>query len=176
MDVESPTERGLLVIVVCAARSAQDIQELVVLARNAGWDVRVLATPNAAAFIDQPLLQDLTNHAVELYSSPDSYLCSCTPAAVVVVPATFNTLKKWARGEADTFALQLLSRWDVSTIPILAVPRASKELAQEPAFFPSLALLKQRGVHILYEPDAYPPNNAVPWDTILTTLHALHTR
>lgn len=162
-----------LAVVVCAARSAQHVQDFIVLAQQAGWDVYVVATPKACAFIDQPLLQQITQHSVEIYASPASFLLSSQPHAVVVVPATFNTLQKWAQGEADTFALQLLTSWDASTIPILAVPRASKELAQELTFFPSLASLAQRGVHVLYEPDIYPPNNAVPWDVILATLQQL---
>ncbi len=173
MHEEMQSGRKLLVVVVCAARSAQYVQDFVVLAQQANWDVHIVATPKACAFIDQPLLQHITQHPVEIYASPASCILAVQPHAVVVVPATFNTLQKWAQGEADTFALHLLTSWNVSTIPILAVPRASKELAQEPAFFPSLTLLSQRGVHVLYEPDIYPPNNAVPWDVIFAMLQQL---
>jgi hypothetical protein len=162
--------RKLLVVVVCAARSAQYVQDFIVLAQQASWDVCVVATPKATAFMDLPLLQSIMKHTVEIYATPTSFLLSSQPRAVVVVPATFNTLQKWAQGEADTFALHLLISWNAMTMPILAVPRASKELAQEPAFLPALTILRQRGVHVLYEPDLYPPNNAVPWDVVLDTL------
>ena len=153
-----------LAVVVCAALSAQRIQELVRLAQQDSWDVWIVATPKACGFIDEPLLYALTGHPI-IVTAPA--LSLPTFGAVVVVPATFNTLKKWAQGILDTYALVLLHTWmHQKQLPILVFPRASTELAQDPAFAPSLAWLQHQGVHVYYHPDLYPPNNNIPWTTI----------
>lgn len=48
--------KGVLYIITCAAPPAQRIQDFVVMAQAAGWDVCVIATPQALTFIDKPLL------------------------------------------------------------------------------------------------------------------------
>ncbi|GCE05462.1 flavoprotein [Dictyobacter aurantiacus] len=94
-----------LALVVCAALPARQVQDLVGLAQQNGWDVWVIATPNACAFIDQPLLTAITGRPIVVDASE-------TPlphfSASVVAPATFNTLRKWSQGIADTYALTLL--------------------------------------------------------------------
>ncbi|BCL81480.1 hypothetical protein ccbrp13_39450 [Ktedonobacteria bacterium brp13] len=166
----APTRRGALALVVCAAASGRTIQKFVVLAQADGWDVWVIATPNArSAFIDLPLLEILTGHTV--YSEGDALLPAF--AAVVVVPATFNTLRKWAQGIKDTLALRLLDSWTLGGLPMLAFPRASAELAQEPDFQHSLARLRALGVTVVYDVERYPPNNDIPWPAVLETLAVL---
>ncbi|GCE27100.1 hypothetical protein KDA_25840 [Dictyobacter alpinus] len=157
-----------LAIVVCAALSASQIQDFVHLVQQDQWDVWIIATPKASDFINEPLLRRLTGHPVTM-TAPLSPLPSFD--AVVVVPATFNTLKKWAQGIEDTYALTLLRIWTRQAyLPILVFPRASAELAQDPAFAPSLSRLEQQGVQIYYHPDQYPPNNNIPWSSILIKL------
>ncbi|WP_338255013.1 flavoprotein [Dictyobacter halimunensis] len=160
-----------LALVVCAALSAGQVQDLVGLAQEDGWDVWVIATPNACSFIDQPLLTALTGHPV-VVSATEISLPHFT--AAVVVPATFNTLRKWSQGVADTYALTLLLDWTRrGAPPILAFPRASAELAQDSEFAPSLDRLRWQGVTVYYRPDLYPPNNNLPWSRILEILQAL---
>lgn len=157
-----------LALVVCAALSARQAQDLVVLVQRDGWDVWVIATPNACTFIDQPLLTALTGRPV-MVDATGLPLPHFT--AAVVVPATFNTLRKWSQNVTDTYALTLLLEWTRrGAFPILVFPRASDELAQEPEFTPSLDRLRQQGVHIYYRPDLYPPNNNIPWEHILRML------
>ncbi len=166
--------RKELIVVVCAALSAQRIQDFVQLVLAAQWHIQLVVTPKAEKFVDRPLLEQLSGRPLLIAPSADAAPCSLAAQAVVVVPATYNTLKKWAQGQADTYALHLLCSWNPRQLPILAVPRASMELAQEAEFFPSLHQLKARGVHILYEPDRYPPNNAVPWHIVLDHLQAIY--
>ena len=64
MSENTSASRGVLYVVCCAALSAQRIQDFVMLAQSAGWDVCIIATPNALKFIDVPLLTELTGHPV----------------------------------------------------------------------------------------------------------------
>jgi phosphopantothenoylcysteine decarboxylase len=170
-----------LAVVVCAALSAKTVQEFVEIAQQAGWDVWVIATPNARSFIDEPLLGALTGHPVTIFVSTHMDV-SVSPqealpafSAIVVVPATFNTLKKWAQGLADTLALTLLHDWMRNAIPMLVFPRASLELAQDPEFFPALAWLRAHGVHVCYDLERFPPNNNVPWSVVLSELQRVYS-
>ncbi len=161
-----------LAVVVCAALPARSIQDFVALTQAAGYNVWLIATPNALTFIDLPLLTRLTTHPVisDMPTAADSL-----PAfnAVVIVPATFNSIKKWAQRVPATFALHFLLQAEQQHLPILAIPRASAELAQDPAFPSSLTTLQQRGIAVYYQPDLYPPNNNVPWPVILAQVQKL---
>lgn len=165
------THHKILSIVVCAAVPARHIQEFILLAQAAQWQVHVIATPNASGFIDRPLLTQITGHAVLIDEDEFASLPPCD--VLIVVPATFNTLKKWAQGVIDNGALKLLYAGLQSNWPTLVVPRATPELAQDPAFGESVQWLRDRGVHVLYEPEIYPPNNAVPWVHVFAALQQI---
>ena len=92
--------------------------------------------------------------------------------ALVVFPATFNTMNKWTLGISDTLALGLLCEYTGLKMPIVAVPcfRTGGGLDGHPAFFRSLQMLKEYGVRVLYEPEKYPPKNQVPPQVILAVL------
>jgi phosphopantothenoylcysteine synthetase/decarboxylase len=68
--------------------------------------------------------------------------------ALVVAPATFNTINKWAAGMSDTFALGILNEALGLILPIVASPYAKPALAAHPAFARSLATLSEAGVHL----------------------------
>jgi phosphopantothenoylcysteine synthetase/decarboxylase len=74
-----------------------------------------------------------------------------TPAAdaVAVVPATFHTLNAWATGIAYSYPLTTLCAALGSQTPTIAVPYASRELTNHPAWSTSLAVLRQAGIQIL---------------------------
>jgi Flavoprotein len=166
-------KRGVLYIIVCAAGPATHFQECVVLAQSAGWQVCVIPTPNAVAFLDIPLLTTLTGYAVRSeYRSPDSSETLPPCDALLVVAATFNSINKFALGVADTRALTILSENLGRGRPILLVPCVNQNhLARHPAFTKSLATLREWGVHILFDLDRYPPRNEVPWNVVLDELH-----
>jgi hypothetical protein len=164
----------VLYVITCAAFQAQRIQEFVVLAQKAGWDVCVIATPQATKFIDTPLLEKLTEHPVRSqYKRPEEPDVLPRADALVIYPATFNTINKWALGISDTLAVGLLCEYMGLHKPIVAVPcfRTGGGLDGHPAFFKSIEFLRACGVHVLYEPEKYPPKNEVPWEVVLDTLH-----
>ncbi len=180
----SDTERNkasgdVLYIITCAAGSAPLVQEFVKVAQQAEWDVCVILTPNATQFVDVAQLAQLTGHPVRSeYKRPEDPDALPRADAIVVFPATFNTLNKWALGISDTLALGLLCEFTGLKKPILAVPVVRKNggLDAHPAFMRSVRLLRRYGVHVFYEPEIYPPRNEVPGEVILDTLHKILVR
>ena len=96
---------GVVYVVVCAAPPAQHIHELVSLLRSDHRQVIVFATPTAAEWINRSLVRDLTGAPVRSVArSVDEPRTQPAPDAVVVAPATFNTINKWAAGINDNAA------------------------------------------------------------------------
>ncbi len=120
-----------------------------------------------------PRKEQLTGYPVQSeYKLPEESDVLPRADAIVVFPATFNTINKWALGISDTLALGLLCEYTGLKMPIVTVPcfRNGGGLDGHPAFFRSLQMLRDYGVRVLYEPDTYPPKNQVPPDVILTVL------
>jgi phosphopantothenoylcysteine synthetase/decarboxylase len=167
-------ESAILYVVTCAARSAEpmDIQDFVKLAQASFWDVYIIATPQATKFIDQPLLEKLTGHLVRCeYRHPEEPDTFPKADAIVVAPATFNTINKWASGITNTLALGILCEHMGLGTPIVTVPCVPESLAYQPTFSKNIVLLKSYEVSVLYEPCRYPPMNNVPWELVLFSLN-----
>lgn len=177
MTGQMQQKRGVLYIVVCAAGPARRVQELVLLAQEAGWEVCIIPTPNAVPFLDVPLLTRLTGRAVRSdYRAPDTAESFPLCDALMVVAATFNTINKLAHGIADTRALTILSENLGRGRPVLVVPCVNQDhLARHPIFQQSLATLQSWGVHPLFDLVTYPPRNEVPWPVVLDELHRILT-
>lgn len=168
-------KRGVLYIIVCAAGPARHVQELVLLAQDAGWEVCLIPTPNAMPFLDVPLLARLTRRIVRSdYRAPDTAESFPPCDALMVVAATFNTVNKLAHGIADTRALTILSENLGRGRPILVVPCVNQDhLARHPILQQSLATLQSWGIHLLFDLAAYPPRNEVPWPVVLDEFHRI---
>lgn len=142
--------RPLLYLVGCAAPPVQHIDELIELLHQAGWQVCVILTPRAASWIDEQTLTRQTGYTVRhdhrLPGDPDSLPRA---DAVAVVPATFNTINKWAAGISDTFALGILNEAIGLKLPIIVVPYAKPSLAAHPEFGANLEKLTTWGVNVL---------------------------
>lgn len=142
--------RPLLYLVVCAAPPARHIDELVELLHQAGWHICVIPTPHAASWIDCQVLTQQTGYPIRhdhrLPGDPDSLPRA---DAIAVVPATFNTINKWAAGISDTFALGILNEAIGLKLPIIIVPYAKPSLAAHPEFDRNLEKLTEWGVNVL---------------------------
>jgi phosphopantothenoylcysteine decarboxylase len=164
-------KRKVLHIIVCAAPPASQIHELVTLAQAHGWETCVIATPEATKFIDRDHLTSLTTYPVRSeYKVPGEVDPLPQPDAIAVVPATFNTINKWALGVADTLAVGMLCEHLGREVPIVVVPYLKDDLARHPAFPRSLRMLRGRRIRVLYEPKKYASPSMVPWDKILRAL------
>jgi hypothetical protein len=119
--VTGPGSR-LLTAVVCGAGPAAFVTGLIGQAAGRGWAVQVVATPAALAFIDTAVIEAQTGTPVRSqYSSPGSAR-SAVPDAVIVAPATYNTICKWAHGTSDTYALGILAEMTGMGLPVIVLP------------------------------------------------------
>jgi phosphopantothenoylcysteine synthetase/decarboxylase len=165
---------GVLYVVVCAAPAASSADDFVSRALAEGWVVRVIATPTGERFIDAALLAAMTGDRVRTeFRMPDEPDELPKADAVVVAPATFNTINKWAAGVTDTFATGLLCELTGVGVPILAVPLLKAELARHLAFERSLETLRAMGVRVLFDPSAPPQSRMPSWPRVLEELHAV---
>src|SRR5262249_54235994 len=127
--------------------------------------------PESSKFLDVEGLSALTHHPVRVqYQMPGQQDALPGPDAIAVIPATFNTINKWALGIADTLADGLVSEHMGRGIPSVGVPYLKNELARPPAFPKSVRMLKRCGVRVLYEPKRYPSPQLMPWERVLSEL------
>jgi transcriptional regulator with XRE-family HTH domain len=119
-------------------------------------------------FIDTGQLAEMTGDRVRTgFRLPDEPDELPMADAVVVAPATFNTVNKWAAGITDTFATGLLCELMGVGVSILAVPLVKDALALHVAFGRSLDQLRGMGVHVLFDPDALPQERMPSWQKVL---------
>jgi phosphopantothenoylcysteine synthetase/decarboxylase len=150
--------RPVLYVVACGAYPAGQLPAFVRDAQAQGWDVCVIATPDGAKFLDAGNISGLTGHPVRTrYKRPDEPDMLPSPAALVVAPATFNTVNKWALGISDTLALGLLNEAVGLGLPMIAVPWPNAALAAHPVFVRSVETLRGWGVTLLLDPSRLPP-------------------
>ena len=155
--------RPVLYIVACGAYPAGQLPAFIRDAQAQGWDVCVIATPDGAKFLDAGNLAGLTGHPVRArYKRPDEPDVLPPPDALIVAPATFNTVNKWAQGISDTLALGLLNEAVGLGRPMIAVPWPNAALAAHPAFIRSVATLREWGVTLLLDLNRLPPATAPP--------------
>ena len=147
------SDRRVLYVIACAAPPAADVGELVSLAQRRGWDVCVLTTPSGRRFTDTAALERQTGHPVRSeYKNPGEPDVLPDPDAVIVAPATVNTINKWAAGICDTLALGILVEAIGKRLPIVALPSTNQAHAAHPAFAENIGRLRSWGVSVLFGP------------------------
>ena len=119
--------------------------------RTGGWAVCAITTPAALAWVDVEALTKATGHPVRTeFRSPDDAEFAPRGDAVLVAPATFNTINKCAAGINDNLALGLINEALGSpAIPIAFLPWVNGSLNAHPAYQPALARFRDAGVHIV---------------------------
>lgn len=158
---------GFLYVVVCAAGNAGGVGELVAAAQAGGWSVGVVATPHALPFLDAAAVEAQTGYPIRSAWRRPGDARPLPPAdALVVSPATFNTVNKWAAGISDTLALGILCEAPGLGLPIAVHPRVSPALAAHPAYAASRARLAALGVRFVPEPEPGGGEGGedAPWD------------
>ncbi|MFI2433410.1 flavoprotein [Streptomyces sp. NPDC018693] len=140
--------KPFLYVVVCAAGVAADVGELIAAAQERNWEVGVIATPVAMnGFFDTAAVESRTGRPIRsAWRRPGDPRPFPAPDAVVVAPATFNTINKWAAGMADTLALGTLCEASGLGVPIAVLPCVADALTSHPAYRESLTRLRAMGV------------------------------
>jgi hypothetical protein len=139
--------KPFLYVVVCAAGIAQDVGELITAAQERNWEVGVIATPQGLGFFDATVVEARTGRPIRsAWRAPGDPRPFPAPDAVVVAPATFNTVNKWAAGISDTLALGTLCEAYGLGVPIAVLPCVNEALANHPAYRASVERLRGMGV------------------------------
>jgi phosphopantothenoylcysteine decarboxylase/phosphopantothenate--cysteine ligase len=146
-----------LVLGVSGGIAAYKAPELVRRLRDAGMDVRVILTPNAARFVSPLSLAAVSDHGVTVdqWGDPhnggvDHVELARWGELLLIAPATANILAKLATGIADdaltTYALAHRGA-------TMVAPAMNTFMLQHPTVAENVERLKARGVIVL-EPDS----------------------
>jgi phosphopantothenoylcysteine synthetase/decarboxylase len=167
--------RPVLYVVASGAAPARELPALVAdLTRE--WDTCVVTTPEGSRFFDAGRVAEMTGHPVRTsFKDPDAPDVLPPASAFAAVPATFNTINKWAAGISDTLALGLLNEAIGLGLPIVTVPWPNAALARHPAFGRSITTLRGCGITVILDPENLPdddkPGEAIfPWEQLRAEL------
>lgn len=179
------TGQRVLYAIACGSPPARDVGAFVGLAQSDGWDVCVVTTPDGRKFVDVPALAALTGHPVRSqYKNPGDPDVLPDATAMVVAPATVNTIVKWSLGIADTLPLGLLVEGLGKGLPLVAVPFTNAAMVRHPAFPEAVEKLRGWGVRVVFGGDViplHPPGQGeslaggFPWHLALDALRDLTT-
>ena len=148
----------VLTVIVCGAGPASEVGQLIKLAQEHGWTVQVVSTPAALDFLDVPAIEALIGSPVRSQYRKPGEPRSRPADAIIVAPATYNTINKWAQGISDTYALGILAETTALGVPIVVLPFVNSALAARAPFRRCIEELRREGVHILLGPGGVEPH------------------
>ncbi|QUX29099.1 flavoprotein [Nocardiopsis akebiae] len=157
---DSVSERKTLYVVVCAAGPASDVGKLVDLAQEQGWTVQVMATPAAVGFIDVEALEKQTGRPVRSQHRAPGDPRSSKADAIIIAPATFNTINKLANGIADNYVLDVVNEAIGLGVLTVILPFVNSAYASRRPFKVSVEKLRGERIPVLIGSDAFMPHEA----------------
>ena len=150
---------------VCGGVAAYKSAEMVRALQTQAFDVQVVMTGAAQRFVQPLTFAALTGKKVltslwdepetptaELSSAIEHIDAAITTDALVVAPATANTLAKFAHGIADDF---LSTMYLATTAPVIVAPAMNVNMWQHPATQANISTLEARGVTIVAPGSGY---------------------
>jgi len=175
------TDTRTVYLIVCAAPPAGDVENFVHLAIESGWACHVIGTPSAKGFMDVEALETASGHTVTFEHRAAGEPRRNRPAAdaVVIAPATANTVNRLAAGFGGNYALDLASELIGLHIPTVVVPFVNTALASRAPFERSITSLRGEGVTVLLDEEGsrpHPPHGGAdfrekfPWKAALNTV------
>ena len=142
-----------IVLGVTGGIAAYKAAELTRLLIKAGASIQVVMTENGARFVSPLTFQTLSGNPVRLTSWNDHQSRDMTHIdltrnadALLIAPATANTLAKLANGIADNLLSSLCLARDC---PLLVAPAMNRQMWHNPATQRNIAKLREDGVSIL---------------------------
>lgn len=154
------SEKKTLYVVVCAAGPASGVGTLVDLAQEQGWTVQVMATPSAVSFIDVEALEKQTGRPVRSRHRAPGDPRSPKADAIIIAPATFNTINKLANGIADNYVLDVVNEAIGLGVPTVLLPFVNSSYAGRAPFRESVRKLRTEDVSVLIGKDAFVPHES----------------
>lgn len=128
------------------------------LLQKAGAEVRVILTPAATAFVQPLSFATLSQHEVftDLWASSEDWTKHVHwgkwADALVIAPATTNTLAKMAQGLCDN---ALLATYLSCPAPVYVAPAMDVDMARHPSLHRNLRTLEADGVEIIPAANGY---------------------
>ena len=145
-----PRSRRVLYWIMCAAPPVQDWQDAARQLQEDGWDLYASPTQTAASWLDLDSIAEVTGHALRTRPRLPHETDELPSAdAMLVAPATFNTLNQWAAGINDTLPLGLLNELLGMQIPIVVAMYCKNALAAHPVYRPNISRLQDAGAIVL---------------------------
>ena len=152
-----------VVLGVCGGVAAYKAAELVRRLQQERLDVQVVMTRHAQEFVTPLTFAALTGQKVitsmfggEAPANVDSAVEHIGVAqsldALVIAPATANTLAKMARGIADDF---LTTLYLATTAPVIVAPAMNVNMWDHPATQENIEILRARGVIVVSPDEGY---------------------
>ncbi len=142
-----------IVLGVTGSIAAYRAVELLRLMQRRGWDVYVLMTRGATAFVGTLTFQTLSRHpvGVDLFDNaldwrPEHIAVADRANAVVIAPCTANVMAKLAHGLADDL---LTSTVLACRAPLIVAPAMNVHMWEHPATQSNLRILQERGVTLV---------------------------
>jgi|HubBroStandDraft_1064217.scaffolds.fasta_scaffold67104_2 phosphopantothenoylcysteine decarboxylase/phosphopantothenate--cysteine ligase len=144
--------------------AAYKAAELVRRLQQDGIDVKVIMTSSALEFVTPLTFAALTGQkvitnmfgqesaAANVESAIEHIAVAQRIDALVVAPATANTIAKMARGAADDF---LTTLYLATTAPVIVAPAMNVNMWEHAATQENIATLRARGVHIVAPEEGY---------------------
>lgn len=144
------SEPAALYLVVTGAPLTRRIEEAVDTAVTRGWTPVVIATEAALEWLDPTSLRARKVPVLTTARSPAEPKRQPPADAVLVAPATFNTVNKLAGGIADTYPLGVLAEAIGTGTRMIMVPFVNEKLAGHPIWPESVRRLRSAtGVSIM---------------------------
>ncbi len=166
----------LLYVVVCGAGPAGDVSRVIELAHDKGMGVQLISTPAGLDFVDVDELEAATGRRVRSEYRQPGEPRSEPADAVIVAPATYNTINKLAAGISDTYALGVVGEAIGLGLPVVILPFLNTALANREPLKRSVDQLRSEGVTVLLGPGEFEPHephtggdrfDAFPWKLAL---------
>src|SRR5207248_2660922 len=149
---------------VCGGIASYNACEIVRLLEELGITVHVVMTDAAQQFVrpltfaalsGQKVITGLWSAGAEqpnLDSAVEHIAVAQSIDALVVAPATADTLAKFAHGEANDFLTTLFL---ATTAPVIVAPAMNVNMWEHPASQANLDVLKKRGIRIIEPGSGY---------------------
>ncbi len=163
-------EQRKVTVGVCGGIAAYKAVELVRMLQDAGLDPHVVMTTAAQHFVTPLTFAAISGHKVitslwgadaeaasgssapNLDSAIDHINEAQSTQALIIAPATADTLAKLAHGLADDFLTTLAL---ATTAPVLVAPAMNVNMWNHPATQDNLATLRARGITIIEPASGY---------------------
>jgi phosphopantothenoylcysteine decarboxylase/phosphopantothenate--cysteine ligase len=146
-------ENKRILLGVSGGIAAYKSPEIVRLITKAGGQVKVIMTTAGEKFVTRTTMETVSGNRVysELFPADSNYdplhiSLARWSDGILVAPATANIIAKTAIGIADDLLSSILLAMDK---PIFIVPSMNTVMWEHPATQKNIAILQERGVHIL---------------------------